>query len=187
MRPFSMITVASMSPWRDVPQPEKVPSFHLRPVRGVVSAGVVVGAGAGAGIGAGAGAGSGAAAGATAGATAGVTVAVGEIGAAGAAIGAVPAVTALLLVPATATEPSTREGNGGDADACASTLSCPAGEAALTSPVAVAPLAARFSETSDGDVAPDGSVTVSSGDGGGGRRRPLLRTASASAASLVRL
>ena len=183
MRPFSMITVASMSPWRDVPQPEKVPSFHLRPVRGAVSAGVVVGAGAGAGIGAGAGAGSGAAAGATA----GVTLAVGEIGAAGAAIGAVPAATALLLVPATATEPSTREGNGGDADARASTLSCPAGEAALTSPVAVAPLAARFSETSDGDVAPDGSVAVSSGDGGGGRRRPLLRTASASAASLVRL
>lgn len=178
-----MITVASMSPWRDVPQPEKVPSFHLRPVRGAVSAGVVVGAGAGAGIGAGAGAGSGAAAGATA----GVTVAVGEIGAAGAAIGAVPAATALLLVPATATEPSTREGNGGDADAGASTLSCPAGEAALTSPVAVAPLAARFSETSDGEVAPDGSVAASSGDGGGGRRRPLLRTASASAASLVRL
>jgi hypothetical protein len=120
-------------------------------------------------------------------------VAVGEIGAAGAAIGAVPAATALLLIPATATEPSTREGKGGDVDARASTLSCIAGKAALTSPVVLAPLAARFSETSDGDVIPDGSVApsrraaASSGNGGGGRRRPLLRTASASAASLVRL
>lgn len=38
MRPLSMMTVASMSPCRDVPQPEKVPSFHFTTGRAAESA-----------------------------------------------------------------------------------------------------------------------------------------------------
>lgn len=48
MRPSLICTAASMSPWRDVPQPEKVPSFSctwdVSPDFVVLSAGGVVGA-----------------------------------------------------------------------------------------------------------------------------------------------
>lgn len=94
---------------------------------------------------------------------------------------------------ATVMVPDAGSAEGGEAGALAAMLPVVAREAMLTLRVSEAPCSALFSETSAGEVAAGGSVVsprgpfTSAGDGNGGRRRPLRRTASASAASLVRL
>jgi hypothetical protein len=55
--PFSMMTVASMSPWRDVPQPENVPSLYAGAAGVGDGVGVGDAAGDGSGVTAGAGVG----------------------------------------------------------------------------------------------------------------------------------
>jgi len=168
-----------------------VPSFHLSPARGALSA-VAVGAGLGAALGdtvcgaLGAGDDS---AGGVAGAvpegafTAGVDVDVvvdddvaddgwGAVTAAAAACGAESGVA-----------PDVMGGDGGAAPIVA--RSPGAGEAALTVE-AVGTASSLFSETAGGAVCRASSGTPVRGDSGG-RRRVLLRMANASAAALVRV
>jgi hypothetical protein len=175
-----------MSPWREVPQPEKVPSYHLSPERGALSAGTAPAAPLdAAALGAVGGGAVGAAAGAvTTGALAVAgSVATGELAAGSGARVAVPVAAADTSMSAARDDVGVELVRASDSGA---TSLC-AGDAMFTLGDRLASFTpGAFSETS-GATGMSGASAAFAGDGDGGRLRPLLRTASASAASLVRL
>lgn len=184
MRPFSMITVASISPCREVPQPENVPSFHLRPARGALSA-------AGTDVAAGDGTAAGEALGAGLGGGAGV-VTTGVVDGATTAGALTPGTGSVEVGAADRAGAPAREAGltaSGSADAEVLFTVDPAKSAGVVPVVAGDALAVAgtpFTETLPVPAVRASSVR-SAKEGAGGRRRLLLRTASASAAALVRV
>lgn len=180
MRPFSMITVASMSPCREVPHPEKVPSFHFAPDRVADSAAAgaslpMVGVGGVATDAA-------ALAGAGGGATGAGEVAAGAApGTAGAGASAVRGASAGVVAPPCAGVAAI------GANPAAGASSRDALSAAGDERVADASILLALGDVTVGSEAGPLAAAVSPARGGsGGRRRLALRMVKASAASLVR-
>ncbi len=182
--PPSMMTVASMSPCRDVPHPVKVPSFHLTflLLSAVAGAGDEAGAGAVATVGV---ATTGAGAGVTALVALDVLVAPVTLGAPASATKAAAGGTAAAGL---ATLSGSTAGDADDADLSASPLAPSCGALSVGATTTLSEVIATGGTGAEASRAASFNVPlgIASGPATGTRRRGALRAASSVAAASVR-